>query len=194
MKRRPGYVGDTGAVRIGAIRLQRLRVPLDPPFPAAWDPVPRTLVRGDDRPRRDRRGHRRHRLGRHDGRVRGVRAPLRRSGSARDRSARPSPRDDRLPRRSVLAARGGPVGHRGPGRGAAGRHAVRRRDRRAAGVRLLRDAAARTRTGRSPRCGCARRASAPSRSASTRAGSRKGWPRSQRRVPPSATRWRSWST
>jgi L-alanine-DL-glutamate epimerase-like enolase superfamily enzyme len=29
-------------VRIGAIRLQRLRVPLDPPFPAAWDPVPRT--------------------------------------------------------------------------------------------------------------------------------------------------------
>ena len=42
MKRRPGYVGDTGAVRIGAIRLQRLRVPLDPPFPAAWDPVPRT--------------------------------------------------------------------------------------------------------------------------------------------------------
>ena len=29
-------------MRIGAIRLQRLRVPLDPPFPAAWDPVPRT--------------------------------------------------------------------------------------------------------------------------------------------------------
>lgn len=42
MKRRGRYVGDTGAVRIGAIRLQRLRVPLDPPFPAAWDPVPRT--------------------------------------------------------------------------------------------------------------------------------------------------------
>ena len=40
--RRPERVGDTGAVRIGAIRLQRLRVPLDPPFPAAWDPVPRT--------------------------------------------------------------------------------------------------------------------------------------------------------
>lgn len=35
-------VGDTGAVRISAIRLQRLRVPLEPPFPAAWDPVPRT--------------------------------------------------------------------------------------------------------------------------------------------------------
>jgi len=29
-------------VRISAIRLQRLRVPLEPPFPAAWDPVPRT--------------------------------------------------------------------------------------------------------------------------------------------------------
>jgi L-alanine-DL-glutamate epimerase-like enolase superfamily enzyme len=30
-------------VRITAIRLLRLRVPLDPPFPAAWDPVPRTI-------------------------------------------------------------------------------------------------------------------------------------------------------
>ena len=30
-------------MRITAIRLQRLRVPLDPPFPAAWDPVPRTV-------------------------------------------------------------------------------------------------------------------------------------------------------
>ncbi len=43
-------VGDTAAVRITAVRLQRLSVPLDPPFPAAWDPVPRaafavTLVR-----------------------------------------------------------------------------------------------------------------------------------------------------
>ncbi|MGH2476822.1 MAG: mandelate racemase/muconate lactonizing enzyme family protein [Candidatus Limnocylindrales bacterium] len=28
-------------MRITAIRLQRLRVPLDPPFPAAWDPEPR---------------------------------------------------------------------------------------------------------------------------------------------------------
>jgi D-galactarolactone cycloisomerase len=36
-------VGDTGGVRISRIRLQRLRVPLDPPFPAAWDPVPRTV-------------------------------------------------------------------------------------------------------------------------------------------------------
>jgi D-galactarolactone cycloisomerase len=31
-------------VRITAIRLQRLRLPLDPPFHAAWDPVPRTEV------------------------------------------------------------------------------------------------------------------------------------------------------
>ncbi len=29
-------------MRITAIRLDRLRVPLDPPFPAAWDPEPRT--------------------------------------------------------------------------------------------------------------------------------------------------------
>ena len=29
-------------MRITAIRCQRLVVPLDPPFPAAWDPVPRT--------------------------------------------------------------------------------------------------------------------------------------------------------
>ena len=47
------------AVRITGIRLDRLVLPLDPPFPAAWDPVPRTVVRGDDRPGRDRRGRRR---------------------------------------------------------------------------------------------------------------------------------------
>ena len=29
-------------MKITAIRLQRLSIPLDPPFPAAWDPVPRT--------------------------------------------------------------------------------------------------------------------------------------------------------
>ncbi len=29
-------------MRITAIRLHRLSIPLDPPFPAAWDPVPRT--------------------------------------------------------------------------------------------------------------------------------------------------------
>ena len=31
------------AMRITAIRLDRLRIPLDPPFPAAWDPQPRTV-------------------------------------------------------------------------------------------------------------------------------------------------------
>ena len=41
---------DTPVVRITGIRLERLVVPLDPPFPAAWDPVPRrsfaaTIVR-----------------------------------------------------------------------------------------------------------------------------------------------------
>ncbi len=29
-------------MRISAVHLQRLRVPLEPPFPAAWDPLPRT--------------------------------------------------------------------------------------------------------------------------------------------------------
>jgi D-galactarolactone cycloisomerase len=29
-------------MRITAVRLDRLTIPLDPPFPAAWDPVPRT--------------------------------------------------------------------------------------------------------------------------------------------------------
>src|ERR1044071_1496997 len=38
--------GSTGGVRvkITAIRLSRLRRPLDPPFLAAWDPVPRRWV------------------------------------------------------------------------------------------------------------------------------------------------------
>jgi L-alanine-DL-glutamate epimerase-like enolase superfamily enzyme len=31
-------------MKISAIRTDRLRVPLDPPFPAAWDPVPRTAL------------------------------------------------------------------------------------------------------------------------------------------------------
>jgi D-galactarolactone cycloisomerase len=43
-------VGDTATVRISAVRLQRLVVPLEPPFAAAWDPEPRrafpvTIVR-----------------------------------------------------------------------------------------------------------------------------------------------------
>ena len=43
MSRQREPVGDTGAVRITAVGLQRLSIPLDPPFPAAWDPVPRTM-------------------------------------------------------------------------------------------------------------------------------------------------------
>ena len=46
-------------------------------------------VPGHDRPDRDGRGRRRDRIGRHDGRVRGVRAPVRRPGSAGDRPPRP---------------------------------------------------------------------------------------------------------
>jgi D-galactarolactone cycloisomerase len=43
-------LGDTCGVRITGIGLERLVVPLDPPFPAAWDPEPRrtfgaTIVR-----------------------------------------------------------------------------------------------------------------------------------------------------
>jgi L-alanine-DL-glutamate epimerase-like enolase superfamily enzyme len=43
-------VRDTAVVRISAVRLQRLVVPLEPPFTAAWDPEPRrsfavTIVR-----------------------------------------------------------------------------------------------------------------------------------------------------
>ena len=34
-------MGDTAPVRITAVRLQRLVIPLDPPFEAAWDPEPR---------------------------------------------------------------------------------------------------------------------------------------------------------
>ena len=56
-------VGDTAVVRITAVRLQRLLVPLDPPFAAAWDPEPRTRLRRDHRPGRDGRGRRRHRVG-----------------------------------------------------------------------------------------------------------------------------------
>jgi D-galactarolactone cycloisomerase len=45
-----GRLRDTPGMRISAIRLERLVVPLEPPFAAAWDPVPRrsfaaTIVR-----------------------------------------------------------------------------------------------------------------------------------------------------
>src|SRR5262245_62340069 len=41
-RRRTEPLSDTSPVKITRIRLDRLNVPLDPPFPAAWDPVPRT--------------------------------------------------------------------------------------------------------------------------------------------------------
>ena len=85
---------------------ERLVVPLDPPFPAAWDPVPRrsfaaTIVRvetdegvvgigsGDTMDGFDAFEH-----------------LFIGAGSAGDRPPRPGARDDRLPRRPVLAARG----------------------------------------------------------------------------------------
>ena len=84
-------------MRITAIRLQRLVVPLDPPFAAAWDPGPAHGASPvTHRPGRDRRGRRRHRLGRHDGRVRGVRAPVRRR-----RTRWPSPGTSASSRRST---------------------------------------------------------------------------------------------
>jgi L-alanine-DL-glutamate epimerase-like enolase superfamily enzyme len=35
--------GDTASVKVTAVRLQRLVVPLEPPFAAAWDPEPRRI-------------------------------------------------------------------------------------------------------------------------------------------------------
>ena len=109
-----------GAPRVAAIcredhrdPARPLRLPLDPPLHAAWDPAPRrwfdaTIVRV-----RDRRGRRRRRLRRHHGRVR------RRTGTCSSAATRcaierhvRAHRDGRLPRRPVLAARGGALGHR----------------------------------------------------------------------------------
>ena len=94
----------------------------DPPRPAAGPAVrgglgsdPSDPVRGHDRPDRDRRGRGGHRIGRHDGRIRGVRAPVHRPGSAGRGAPRPRARDHRLPRRPVLAARGRALGHRRQG-------------------------------------------------------------------------------
>ena len=180
-------LSDTPHVRITGIRLDRLVLPLDPPFPAAWDPVPRrsfaaTIVRVET-----------------DEGVVGIG-----SGDTMDgfeafehlfiggdplaiaRHVRVA-RDDRLPRRPLLAARGRPVGHRRPGRRAAGRDAVRRRERGHPGLCLVRDAAG---TGRPRRIGAAparrgvRRAQDPDRSAPARGGARRGRgdPRRRRRL------------
>ena len=177
-----------------AIRLDRLVLPLDPPFPAAWDPVPRrsfaaTVVRVET-----------------DEGVVGIGSGdtmdgfeafehlFIGDGSAGDRPPRARPRDDRLPRRPLLADRGRAVGHHRPGRRAAGRDALRWRDRRHPGLRLVRDAAVAGRP-RRIRAAAARGgvhgAQDPDRPAAARGGpgGGRGDPRTR-----SAIRWRSWST
>ena len=168
-------------------------VPLDPPFPAAWDPVPRTRSRrrsSGSRPTRASSGS--------DPATRWTASrpssTCSSAGSAGDRAPRPRPRDDRLPRRPVLAARGRPVGHHRAGRRAAGRDAVRRRHRRipayaSCGMLLPRGRAGRVRAPTARRG--IPRAEDPDRS---RAGWRTVSRPSPRPGPPSATRWRSWST
>ena len=170
--------------------------PPRPPDRPARPAVPRglgsgaaDLVRGDRRPRRDGRRRGRRRIRRHDGRVRGVRAPVPRPGPAGDRPSRPGARDDRLPRRPVLAARGGALGHRGPGRRAARGDVLRRRHGRDPGLCVVRDAPAARRAGRErppPPRGRLPGDEDPDRPAAAGRGPRR---RSRRRARPSATRW-----
>ena len=141
--------------------------PLDPPFHAAWDPVPRTrseatlvIVRADDGDgglRERRRAARR----------RAARAPARRPRSAPDRGRARAVRDRRPPRRPAVDRRGRGLGpRRARARraavaaarrplGADPRVRVERRARRAGGARAAR------------RRRCATPACAPSSSAST---------------------------
>ena len=114
-------------MKITSIRLDRMRLPLDPPFEAAWDPVPRrhfdaTLVRVGT-----------------DAGITGYG-----SGDTMDgfgafadlfvgtdplqiaNQVRVLTRDRQLSRRPVLAAGGGPVGHHRQGVRSARGHAVRR--------------------------------------------------------------------
>ena len=109
------FYGGGECVRITAIRTQRLRLPLDPPFHAAWDPVPRaeleaTVVRvqTDEGVTGDRQR-------RHDGRLRASSSTCSSAATRWRCRPRPRARDDRLPRRPVLAGRGGAVGPRRAG-------------------------------------------------------------------------------
>ena len=130
-----------------------------PAVPRGLGPRPADVVRGDPRPGRDRRGRHGHRLGRHDGRLRGVRAPVPRRGPAAHRAPRPRARDDRVPRRPLLAARGRALGPHRQGDGAA-RGGPVRRARRTRSRRMPRRASAARRTsGPRPRSRSARRAS-----------------------------------
>ena len=107
----------------------------------------------------DRRGCHRVRLGRHDGRLRAVRAPVHRPRPAVHRRARQDHRVDRLPRRPVLAAGGGAVGHHRAGDRAAGQRPVRRGQPRAARLRLVRRGPEPAGAGRGGRGGKGRRLS-----------------------------------
>ena len=76
------------------IRLQRLRIDLDPPFRAAWDPEPRRAPSSRDRERRGDRGDR--------GGDRGAD----RGGDRGDRGPRPA----FVPPSQMNAPQGGPTG------------------------------------------------------------------------------------
>ena len=130
------------------------RVALDPPFAAAWDPVPRTrseaalvIVRAD---------------GRHGGLRERRRAARRGAARAAARRPRPAPhrgraravRDGRLPRRAAVDRRGGGLGPRRPAAGRAAVAAARRALGAPARLRVER------RAGRAGGAGAARRGAA----------------------------------
>ena len=144
-------------------RARSPRAPLDrarPSLSRGLGPGASTVVRGHARPRRDGRGPHRHRLGRHDGRLRALRAPLRRPGSR-------SPIERHVAVLETITFHAGrywPLEAAlwdlaGQGRGQAGRRAPRRPARPRSrptprpGSSLARPSAP------SPRCACGRRAS-----------------------------------
>ena len=113
-------------VKITGIEITHHRLPLDPPFNASWDTQPRrhfdaTIVRVHTDA-----GHHRHRLGRHDARLRGPRAPVHRPGPAGDRAALAGAQQHPVPLGPLLAARPRAVGPRGQDHRPAGVAAARR--------------------------------------------------------------------
>ncbi len=125
-------------MKITSIQLSRMRQVLDPPFHAAWDPVPRrhfdaTLVRvqTDAGITGYGSGDTMDGFEAYAGLFTGT-DPLQIASQVRRLE------DDQFPREPVLAAGGGPVGHHRPGLRPAGIGAVRRRGRPAARVRLVR--------------------------------------------------------
>ena len=79
----PSFEHDPGMSAITRIDISHHRLPLDPPFPAAWDPRPAHPVPGDDRAGPRRRRPRRDRLRRRDVRLRRLSSA---TSSARTRS------------------------------------------------------------------------------------------------------------